>query len=265
MRTCSARALIGASAHRARSPTRRFRVRGILRFRTPGLRWSHALHHQPFAGAGAASAEVRSSRRGRIVIATPAIIGYASSLAGTPVTVTCNRDQSFDKGTLGYTLYDAQGVVYPTIYLPASTCNRLNKLAAPGRLVVTVARKGRTLAATAGDGDGPSRRSRRRHADPRGHAHPRAVHRRGAGRVRLLPQPLERRQAVPPLRERGSQRPARNDRLPPGIRCGLPHGLLIGRTRARTACAAIITFCVLGSVTASGHARVSRTWERLAA
>ena len=82
------------------------------------------------------------------MIATPAIISYASSLAGTPVTVTCNRDQSFDKGTLGYTLYDAQGVVYPTIYLPASTCNRLNKLAAPGRLVVTVARKGRTLAAT---------------------------------------------------------------------------------------------------------------------
>jgi hypothetical protein len=88
-----------------------------------------------------------SNRRAHIVIATPAIIGYASSLAGTPVAVVCNRDQSFDKGTLGYTLYDDQGVVYPTIYLPASTCNRLNTLASPSRLVVTTTRKARALAA----------------------------------------------------------------------------------------------------------------------
>jgi hypothetical protein len=86
-------------------------------------------------------------RREPLVIAAPAIIAYASSLAGTPVAVTCNRDQSFGTGELGYTLYDAQGVVHPTIYLPASTCNRLNALAAPSRLPATRAGAGRVLAA----------------------------------------------------------------------------------------------------------------------
>jgi hypothetical protein len=80
------------------------------------------------------------------VIATAAVIGYASSLAGTQVSVACNRDQSFDVGTLGYTLYDASGVVYPVIYLPASTCNRLNELAGPTRLKVVDTRNGRVLA-----------------------------------------------------------------------------------------------------------------------
>jgi hypothetical protein len=83
------------------------------------------------------------------VLAAPAITSYASSLAGTAVTVVCNRDQSFDRGTLGYTLYDANGVVYPVIYLPASTCHRLNELAAPARLRVVGAHGGRALASVA--------------------------------------------------------------------------------------------------------------------
>ena len=87
-----------------------------------------------------------SEHRAGVVIASAAITSYASSLAGTPVTVTCNRDQSFARGTLGYTLYDADGVVYPVVYLPASTCKRLNELASPTRLVVLDTRKGRSLA-----------------------------------------------------------------------------------------------------------------------
>jgi hypothetical protein len=83
------------------------------------------------------------------VLDTPAITGYASSLAGTAVTVVCNRDQSFDRGTLGYTMYDANGVVYPVIYLPASTCHRLNQLAGPERLRAVDTRRGRALAAVA--------------------------------------------------------------------------------------------------------------------
>lgn len=83
------------------------------------------------------------------MLATPAIVSYASSLAGTAVTVACDRDQSFDAGTLGYTLYDASGVVYPVIYLPASTCNRLNELAGPAALRVVDTRTGRTLASVA--------------------------------------------------------------------------------------------------------------------
>jgi hypothetical protein len=69
------------------------------------------------------------------MIASPAVISAASTLAGRPVSVVCNRDQSFDAGELGYTLAE-NGVVYPTIYLPASTCNRLNNLAAPQLVVV---------------------------------------------------------------------------------------------------------------------------------
>jgi hypothetical protein len=79
----------------------------------------------------------------RRVIASPAIVAYASSLAGRAVTVQCNRDQSFDSGELGYTLYDSSGTVYPVIYLPATMCKRLNTLAGPQRLV---ARRGRTAA-----------------------------------------------------------------------------------------------------------------------
>src|ERR1700712_5850844 len=69
------------------------------------------------------------------MLATPAVVSAASTLAGRPTTVTCNRDQSFDAGELGYTLAE-DGVVYPTIYLPASTCNRLNNLANPQLVVV---------------------------------------------------------------------------------------------------------------------------------
>jgi hypothetical protein len=69
------------------------------------------------------------------VIATPAVVSYASQLSGQTVTVVCNRDQSFDAGELGYTLYE-NGVVYPTIYLPASTCNRLNNLTAANLRIV---------------------------------------------------------------------------------------------------------------------------------
>jgi hypothetical protein len=95
------------------------------------------------------------SARGVVVIATPAITSYASSLAGRPVTVRCNRDQSFTNGLLGYTLYDATGYVYPVIYLPASTCNRLNVLAWPSRLRVIDGRQPRALASVAAGTDLP--------------------------------------------------------------------------------------------------------------
>jgi hypothetical protein len=101
----------------------------------------------PFAFGGYRLSEGRAYRGA--VLATPAITSYASRLAGTAVTVVCNRDQSFDRGTLGYTLYDANGVVYPAIYLPASTCNRLNELAGPDRLRVVDTRTGRALASVA--------------------------------------------------------------------------------------------------------------------
>ena len=80
------------------------------------------------------------------MIANPTITSYASQLAGRPVTIACHRDQSFATDVLGYTLYDASGYVYPVIYLPASTCNRLNALTSPSRLVVVDTRKGRTAA-----------------------------------------------------------------------------------------------------------------------
>lgn len=69
------------------------------------------------------------------MIASTAVVGYASQLAGAPVSVACHRDQSFERGVLGYTLYE-DGVVYPTIYLPASTCNRLNNLTAANLRIV---------------------------------------------------------------------------------------------------------------------------------
>ena len=81
------------------------------------------------------------------MIASPAVVSAASTLAGRPVTVVCNRDQSFDAGELGYTLAE-NGVVYPTIYLPASTCNRLNNLAAP-QLVVVDKRPSRVIVSAA--------------------------------------------------------------------------------------------------------------------
>jgi hypothetical protein len=62
------------------------------------------------------------------------------------VTVQCDRDQSFDAGQLGYTLAE-NGVVYPTIYLPASTCNRLNNLANP--LVVVDKRPSKVIESAA--------------------------------------------------------------------------------------------------------------------
>jgi hypothetical protein len=76
------------------------------------------------------------------MLASPAITSYASTLAGRPVTVQCNRVQSFAPGELGYTLYDpATKAVYPTIYLPSTMCNRLNTLADPSRLVVVDTRR----------------------------------------------------------------------------------------------------------------------------
>jgi hypothetical protein len=117
------------------------------------MAWIDILERQldPPTGAVAFGGYRPSESRayGGAVLATPAVISYASSLAGTPVSVACNRDQSFDKGTLGYTRYDANGVVYPVIYLPASTCNRLNELAGPDRLRVVDTRSGRALASVA--------------------------------------------------------------------------------------------------------------------
>jgi hypothetical protein len=82
------------------------------------------------------------------VIPVAAVTSYASQLAGRPVTIACHRDQSFKDGVLGYTLFDDSGYVYPVIYLPASTCNRLNQLAAPHRYLVADTRKGRAAAST---------------------------------------------------------------------------------------------------------------------
>jgi hypothetical protein len=85
------------------------------------------------------------------VIPVAAVTDYASQLAGRPVTIACHRDQSFAKDLLGYTLYDDTGYVYPVIYLPASTCNRLNKLASPHRLLVADTRTKRAVAAKTTD------------------------------------------------------------------------------------------------------------------
>jgi hypothetical protein len=81
------------------------------------------------------------------VIAAPAVVSIASQLAGRPVTVTCNQDSSFAAGELGYTLAQ-NGVVYPVIYLPASTCNRLNLLAA-GKLAVVDRRASKRVVVSA--------------------------------------------------------------------------------------------------------------------
>ncbi len=83
------------------------------------------------------------------MIPVAAVTSYASQLAGRPVTIACHRDQSFKDDTLGYTLFDADtGYVYPVIYLPASTCNRLNQLASPHRYLVADTRKGRAVASS---------------------------------------------------------------------------------------------------------------------
>jgi hypothetical protein len=81
------------------------------------------------------------------VIASPAIVSDASTLAGRPVSVACDRVSSFPSGELGFTLYDpATRVVYPTIYLPSTMCNRLNTLADPARLVVVDTRRSHVIA-----------------------------------------------------------------------------------------------------------------------
>ncbi|HEY1478592.1 MAG TPA: hypothetical protein VGF46_01100 [Gaiellales bacterium] len=82
------------------------------------------------------------------MVSSPAVTSYASQLAGRPVSIACHRDQSFQQRELGYTLYDQHGVVYPVIYLPASTCNRLNTLASPSRLLVADMRKGHSAASS---------------------------------------------------------------------------------------------------------------------
>jgi hypothetical protein len=89
------------------------------------------------------------------VIPVAAVTSYASQLAGRPVTIACNRDQSFKDDVLGYTLFDDSGYVYPVIYLPASTCKRLNDLASPRRLLVADTRKGRTAAGARSAADLP--------------------------------------------------------------------------------------------------------------
>jgi hypothetical protein len=87
--------------------------------------------------------------RPRHVIAAPAVVSIASQLAGRSVTVACNRDSSFAADELGYTLAE-NGTVYPVIHLPASTCSRLNRMAAGGISVVDRrARKRMTVSAAA--------------------------------------------------------------------------------------------------------------------
>ena len=160
------------------------------------------------------------------MIPVAAVTSYASQLAGRPVTIACHRDQSFKDDVLGYTLFDDSGYVYPVIYLPASTCNRLNKLASPHRYLVADTRKGACGRVDRALRRRPPRWLGRRHADPRGHAHPRAVHRRGARRVRLVPEPLERREAVPPVGDRGQPDHARHEGGALPVAARVPEGLL---------------------------------------
>jgi hypothetical protein len=69
------------------------------------------------------------------VIAPPALNQYATLLAGKPVTVACQRDQSFDAGLRGYTLWYGDDPANPSyvqvIYLPYSTCQRLIAIITP--------------------------------------------------------------------------------------------------------------------------------------
>lgn len=58
------------------------------------------------------------------MIAPPALNAYATLLTGHPVTVACQRDQSFTDDTRGYTV-TINGEFLQVIYLPTSTCNRL--------------------------------------------------------------------------------------------------------------------------------------------
>jgi hypothetical protein len=81
------------------------------------------------------------------VFASPAVVAIAAQLAGQPVGVACRKDSSFGQGELGYTLADG-GVVYPVIYLPASTCSRLNLLAA-GHVALVDRRAGKRVVVSA--------------------------------------------------------------------------------------------------------------------
>lgn len=63
---------------------------------------------------------------------TPPVVAIASTLAGEPVTVSCEKDARFSTLLRAYTLYvrsDDGAVVFdPVIHLAASTCNALNRL-----------------------------------------------------------------------------------------------------------------------------------------
>ena len=147
---------------------------------------------------------------------------------GTAVTVVCNRDQSFDKGHARLHHVRREPAWSTRDLPPASTCHRLNQLA----WTRSVSSPLSTRAGAERSQRSPRRRShlsrrrRRRHPDPRGDAHPRAVHRRGSSRVRLLSEPLE---AVKPFRlsaHREPQRAAGNDDSSSRVAGELPDRLL---------------------------------------
>jgi hypothetical protein len=72
------------------------------------------------------------------MIAPPALVAFESTLAGHPVAVQCLRNQSFDPGEGGYTLWhqdvetysdgtivDSPVVFDQVVYLPTASCTRL--------------------------------------------------------------------------------------------------------------------------------------------
>lgn len=62
----------------------------------------------------------------------PALVAIASNLAGTPVSVSCQRNQDFTSGVEAYTLGTQNGdgtiTVDPVLHFSRGTCNELIRL-----------------------------------------------------------------------------------------------------------------------------------------
>lgn len=61
----------------------------------------------------------------------PPVVAIASQLAGTPVTISCERNARFSDASRAYTLWESEDgtiVFDPVIHLAAGTCNELNRL-----------------------------------------------------------------------------------------------------------------------------------------
>jgi hypothetical protein len=65
------------------------------------------------------------------VIALAQLDSIASTIAGKPTTIVCRDFRDVPVSVRGYVLPDASGHITPTIYLPRSTCWRLEHLDAP--------------------------------------------------------------------------------------------------------------------------------------